>query len=298
MNRRGVLSIAAGGVAVFAALGVALFFLGEFHRLSAIQQHPRWVYAGLSVVRDTVVSIRARDVGLPADFAPEAGPTGARLFDAHCRACHGAPGVAPDDFALGMMPVPPPLVETARERPPEQIYWFIRNGLKMSGMPAWHLRLTEAEMWRITAFVEAMPLLTRADWLDLVAAPGDDSARVAEARTGAAEDGPHDAERGRIAMQVHACRSCHVIPGMVGDPDVRVGPPLGDVAARRYIGGVLPNRGDALARWIADPRAADPMSLMPDLGVPLPLARDMAAYLRTLSSSNSVERDVPSESSR
>ena len=124
------------GITLAAALlGAAVVFLGEFHGLSAIRQHPYWVYWGLDRWRDLVVSVDARSIAVPADFSPEASPGGVALYARHCAQCHGAPGVAPSSFALGMMPSPPNLSGAAQERSAGEIFWFIRNGLKMSGMP-------------------------------------------------------------------------------------------------------------------------------------------------------------------
>jgi cytochrome c1 len=78
------------------------------------------------------------------------------------------------------------------------------------------------------------------------------------------------------------CGSCHVIPGIAG-ADGTVGPPLTDFAHRGYIAGELPNNEQNLVRWIMDPRGVEPGTDMPDLNIGEPEARDIAAYLFTLS---------------
>ncbi|CUH40054.1 Cytochrome c oxidase subunit 2 precursor [Jannaschia seosinensis] len=254
------------------------------------------IYRSLSLVRDEVIAASAADIDLPPDWAPEATPENAVLFQNDCAQCHGAPGLPPAPFALGMMPVPTNLVAAARERPPEEVFWFIRDGLKMSGMPSWRYRMEEAEMWRITALVEALPALSPVAYQALLAegagaAPEPAPApHVTDERAEAdpAFDIPNP-ERGRRAMQHYACRSCHLIPGLVGRADVRVGPPLGEAGSRRYIAGVLSNTPENMVRWITEPQAVDPLSAMPDLGVSEFDARDMAAYLYTLSKSQPAE---------
>lgn len=84
--------------------------------------------------------------------------------------------------------------------------------------------------------------------------------------------------RGKVAIERYGCPACHTIPGIPGY-GANVGPPLGRLAARAYLGGVLPNLPDNLVRWLQDPRAVAPRTLMPDLGVSEAEARDMAAYL-------------------
>lgn len=92
-----------------------------------------------------------------------------------------------------------------------------------------------------------------------------------------------DAERGKFAMKEYGCGSCHTIPGLTGARGL-VGPPLGDVASRMYIAGVLPNEPDNVVRWIMNPPSVDSKTAMPYLGVTERDARDMAEYLYELRS--------------
>ncbi len=88
-------------------------------------------------------------------------------------------------------------------------------------------------------------------------------------------------QRGRDLVEVYACGSCHVVPRVLG-ADARVGPPLTGFAERAYIGGELPNTPENLVRWIRNPRAIEPNTAMPPMGVTEQEARDLAAFLYTL----------------
>jgi cytochrome c2 len=90
-----------------------------------------------------------------------------------------------------------------------------------------------------------------------------------------------DAERGRLLLRQFGCGGCHRIPG-VADAQGNAAPPLEGVARRVYLAGMLPNSPAAMARWIRTPKAVDPQSAMPELGVSEAHARDMVAYLQTL----------------
>ncbi|HEX6629178.1 MAG TPA: hypothetical protein VF105_14610, partial [Gemmatimonadaceae bacterium] len=59
-------------------------------------------------------------------------------------------------------------------------------------------------------------------------------------------------------------------------------PPLGKIAQRVYIAGVLPNEPDNMIRWLENPPGVDPLTAMPYMGVTPRDARDIAAYLYTL----------------
>lgn len=90
-----------------------------------------------------------------------------------------------------------------------------------------------------------------------------------------------DPARGPALMRAYGCGQCHTIPGVPGANGL-VGPPLAGVANRVYIAGVVTNTPDNIVRWIMNPKAIDPLTAMPFLGVRDDQARHMAAYLYTL----------------
>ena len=90
-----------------------------------------------------------------------------------------------------------------------------------------------------------------------------------------------DPDRGRHAIRSYGCGTCHSIRGVPG-ADGLVGPPLDGIGARAYVAGVLTNTPANLVRWIRQPREVDPLTAMPDVGVSVPDARDIAAFLYTV----------------
>lgn len=111
------------------------------------------------------------------------------------------------------------------------------------------------------------------------AAPQSDTGAANPADTRVQPSG--DAERGWAALQAYGCQTCHSIPGLPGQP-AYVGPPLTAWADRQYIAGNLANTPDNLERWILDPQAFEPGTAMPAVGATEQDARDMTAYLYTL----------------
>ncbi len=95
---------------------------------------------------------------------------------------------------------------------------------------------------------------------------------VVNARTG---DGPGGASTPSVSSIPRAA-------GEKWNPGSNVGPPLQKFGLRAYIGGVLPNTPDNLVRWLQDPPSVDPRTAMPNLGVSLAEAGDIAAHLYTL----------------
>ncbi|TAN44459.1 MAG: cytochrome c [Rhodospirillales bacterium] len=78
---------------------------------------------------------------------------GSEHYCAHCAACHGAPpGVEPDVIARGMYQAPPDLHHAVEHRSQTELFWIVKNGIKMSGMSAWADHSDE-ELWPVVAML-------------------------------------------------------------------------------------------------------------------------------------------------
>lgn len=255
------------------ALGGGAFVYSGLYDISATDQHLPPTYWAMEATMRRSVERRGKRIEVPPLGGEAQLAQGLALYRRHCAQCHGGPGVAPEPFALGMTPAPAPLMQTGREWRPGELFWVVKYGIKMTGMPAWAFRLTDGEIWSLVAFMrQQLPYVTP---LQYRALQGNDPPKP--------DPGPVevDASRGRTALQQYACVACHEIPGVTG-PHARVGPPLAGVASRRMLAGVLPNSLENMARWLRAPHAFSPLGAMPDLGVTERDARDMAAYLATL----------------
>ena len=266
-----LVTLAAAGVLGVAA--AAAFVWSGLYDISATDQHLAPTYRLLDIAMRRSVGQRAEEIEVPDLSDPAKLQAGAFLYRQHCLQCHGAPGVAPVPFALGMTPVPVPLVHTARTWTPAQMFWVVKEGIKMTGMPAWKYRLSDAHIWSIVAFLPAMAQLTPEQYAKLPMVPPPQ--RID------AHEGAPSAARGAQAIHQYACVTCHEIPGIVG-ANAPVGPPLAGIASRGMLGGVLPNSPENMVRWLREPQTFAPLTAMPDLGVTERDARDIAAYLATL----------------
>ena len=88
------------------------------------------------------------------------------------------------------------------------------------------------------------------------------------------------AARGIELASHYGCVSCHDIPGAAVTGFV--GPTLRNVGRRAYLAGGLPNTPEQMARLIRFPDLARPGTLMPNLRVSDPDARELVAFLHTL----------------
>jgi len=256
------------------AVAAAIFVWSGLYDISATDQHLAPTYYTIRKTMERSVERRASDIDVPALGAPEQVQRGVVLFRDHCVQCHGAPGVPPEPFALGLTPLPTPLARSGLDRSPAYLYWVIRRGIKMTGMPAWQYRMSDADIWAVVAFVRRLPYVAPAGYMAM-------EGTVIEKKEDRLAVRPADAGRGERALKQYACIACHEIPGMVG-PEARLGPSLRGIGSRVMLGGVLPNTPENMALWILAPTAYAPGTAMPALGVSEGDARDMAAYLATL----------------
>ena len=260
-------------LAVFVIAAAAVVFYAGLYDISATDQHLGPTYWLLDTGMRRSVKQRAAELAVPDLTQPGQTARGLALYRQHCVQCHGAPGVAPEAFALGMTPTPANLVYTAREWRPAEVFWVVKEGIKMTGMPAWKHRMTDDDIWAIVSFMRELPTLSPEQYRSRKA----QRATPAEALLTSALD----AERGKRAINQYACVTCHEIPGIVG-ANAPVGPPLKKIGTRGFIAGMLPNTSENMVRWLRHPQAVNPRSAMPDLGVTDADARDIAAYLSTL----------------
>jgi mono/diheme cytochrome c family protein len=255
--------------------GTAVVWSGAYN-VSATEQHTAPVYALLTLATRQSIALRARAIEVPALTEAAAYERGLPLYREHCLPCHGAPGVAPAPFALGLTPSPANLALKARNAGPAELYWAIKYGLKMTAMPAWEFRLSDADLWALVAFLMRLPSLAPERYRALADAAGPPAPPLSADR-----DLRADPARGKVAVQQYACATCHQIPGVVGAIKA-VGPPLAGIGSRTVLAGHLPNTTVNMIAWLRSPSSIDPRSAMPDLDVSERDAEDIAAYLATL----------------
>ena len=96
---------------------------------------------------------------------------GAAHFMSACAGCHSAPGEAASPLARNMLTAPPPLYSAARDFTPNELFWIVQNGIKLTAMPGWPADGRDDEIWDMVAFLEALPgVQTGANFLALAGA--------------------------------------------------------------------------------------------------------------------------------
>ena len=119
-----------------------------------------------------VRSIKAHAAGIEAPPGLDTPATiviGVGHFAAHCAVCHGAPGVPKGDIAKGLNPQPPDLARASTHYTAPELFWILKHGIKMTGMPAWSDH-GDAELWATSAFLQKLPGMSEQDYARLVMA--------------------------------------------------------------------------------------------------------------------------------
>src|SRR5882724_3584159 len=87
-------------------------------------------------VSDNSVEHHAQGIPVPPLGDPAQLKTGFAHYQEMCITCHGAPGVKASEIGAGLNPHPPNLIRSTMDMPPNEVYWVTKNGIKMTGMPA------------------------------------------------------------------------------------------------------------------------------------------------------------------
>jgi Cytochrome C oxidase, cbb3-type, subunit III len=155
-----------GLLAIVIAVAVAVYFFGGFYSVAATEEDPAPVKWALVKVRTASIGRHAIDAPpIPIDD-PANVQAGARAFQTRgCWNCHGAPGVEWAKFSEGLQPDPPDLKEVVNERRPAELFWVIKHGINMTGMPSFgKIEVPDREIWQIVAFLKKLPNVSEADY--------------------------------------------------------------------------------------------------------------------------------------
>jgi mono/diheme cytochrome c family protein len=85
---------------------------------------------------------------------------GFQEYNEMCVYCHGAPGKEASDIGKGLRPPPPDLAEAAQRWNNSELFWIIKNGIKMTGMPAFSPTHSDDTIWNIVGFVRELSHMT------------------------------------------------------------------------------------------------------------------------------------------
>ena len=105
-------------------------------------------------------------------------------------------------FSEGLHPDPPDLKEVVDELSPAQLFWVIKNGINMTGMPSFAAAgAKDEEIWSIVAFLKKLPNVSEADYRAWTASIRPRSRRKQVGRLHLADPGSGVADQGQPACE-------------------------------------------------------------------------------------------------
>ena len=154
-------------VSLLAAAGVV--YAGLYDVAATTPHWPATAWL-LETARTRSIKAHAADIQTPPGLDdPAKVLIGVGHFAAHCAVCHGAPGVPKGDIAQGLYPPPQDLAKAAPIYTPAELFWILKHGIKMTGMPAWNDH-SDDELWATVGFLQKLLVMSEEDYAKLVMA--------------------------------------------------------------------------------------------------------------------------------
>ncbi|HEX9252918.1 MAG TPA: c-type cytochrome [Ignavibacteriaceae bacterium] len=141
-----------------------LFIYSGWYNVSANEQENgimKWV---LNTTKDRSIESRSKDITVPDLNDLSKLKEGFEHYNEMCVSCHGSPGLEETEVSVGLNPTAPYLVKVAKEIDPKKLFWITKNGIKMTGMPAWGKTHSDEKIWAIVAFVKKLPDMTAEEY--------------------------------------------------------------------------------------------------------------------------------------
>ena len=144
---------------IFALLFTGIFIWSGIYNVAANNKHYAFTSGLLELVREQSVNSRLSDIVVPALNDKQQIKQGAQFYAQMCAACHLAPGISESELHAGLYPQPPLLSQNENKHNKHSAakqFWIIKNGLKMTGMPAWSPAHNDEQIWSMVAFIKQL----------------------------------------------------------------------------------------------------------------------------------------------
>lgn len=154
--------------------GLAFIYSGIFDISARWQDGPllKWV---LETTRERSIDVRKVKVKVPSNLDdPSIIMEGFKHYREMCVGCHRSPGLQPSEIGRGLNPRPPNFAHLEQEDvDPQEFFLVVRNGIRMTAMPAWGVTHSDDKIWSMIAFLQKLPNMTPTEYhaLDEKAGP-------------------------------------------------------------------------------------------------------------------------------
>lgn len=162
---------------VLAVLIVAffIFLYSGIYNISAMSPHNGFTLWMINTLKDNSIEHQAKEIKAPGLSDSNLVKLGFSHYREMCVGCHGGPGQSRDEIGQGLYPKAPNLAESVKELSPSELFWITKNGIKMTGMPAFGKTHPDDKIWAIVSFLEKLPDMTKEQYQTLNEATKEES---------------------------------------------------------------------------------------------------------------------------
>lgn len=164
-------------VLVVLGLGALLFAWSGIYNIAATEPHWDVTVSLIDTLRDRSIETRSDEIKTADLNEPKFKEVAFPHYHEMCRLCHGAPGYPPEEFAEGLYPSPP-LMTSGRIQgrlSEAEVYWVLKHGLKMTGMPAFGPTHSKDILWGLVDLAKEMPQISSKQYRQMVKKEGSES---------------------------------------------------------------------------------------------------------------------------
>jgi len=113
-------------------------------------------------VREASIPSRARTLRNPLEAGPDVLAAARAHWADHCATCHANDGGGQTPLGGNMFPKPPDMRRSpSQDLTDGELYWIIKNGIRLTGMPAWgDPGDDDRDTWGLVTFIRHLPSLT------------------------------------------------------------------------------------------------------------------------------------------
>lgn len=155
-------------VLLILVIGIILFLYSGAYNVSAMVPHNRLTLWMINTLKDNSIEKRSSEIKVPNNLNDTSlVKIGFEHYREMCQGCHGAPGIERNEIGQGLYPKPPNLAYSAKEMPASELFWITKNGIKLTGMPAFGKTHSDDKIWAIVAFMKTLPSMSKEQYQTL-----------------------------------------------------------------------------------------------------------------------------------
>jgi mono/diheme cytochrome c family protein len=116
-----------------------------------------------NAAKDVVIPLEAGKMPNPLPETDEVVSQGQEVFLGSCAQCHAPDGRGGTDIGRNMYPPAADLSSSHVQHWSDgELFWIIRNGVRLTGMPSWQSSISENDTWKLARFIHKLPHLDAA----------------------------------------------------------------------------------------------------------------------------------------